>query len=40
MTKTLRWRELRKKIPNLDEKLDELKRLHPEFTTKEITQGD
>ncbi len=38
MTKTLRWRELRKKIPNLDEKLDELKRLHPEFTTKEITQ--
>jgi len=38
MIKSLRWRELRKKIPNLDEKLDELKRLHPEFTTKEITQ--
>lgn len=36
--KTIRWNTLRKKIPSIDAELDKIKKLHPEWSNKEITQ--
>jgi len=36
--KTIRWNILRKNIPSIDAELDRIKKLHPEWSNKEITQ--
>jgi len=36
--KTIKWNTLRKKIPSLDAELDRIKKLHPEYDNKQITE--